>query len=188
MITNASNAVMVLSNPMNVTLWTIIDESINPSCVCRPGQEMSSIVRVQRSNDWRRAQCSRYKTWTRPWVFNNGNAVVLVVDGFVAASTTAISAASTISTGADRNTPTPHAKPSERTCFPFHLRRCLESRSIKSSDFKDDDDAHSSKMTMMPIHPPRLHPLLSRDTEPTPHSFIVASRTRVDYSQAPRIR
>jgi hypothetical protein len=55
MITNGPNAVMVFSNPMNVTLWTIMNESGNWSCVCRPGQEMLSIVRVKRTNDWRRA-------------------------------------------------------------------------------------------------------------------------------------
>jgi hypothetical protein len=47
MITNGANAVIVLSNPMNVTLWTVMDESVNRYYVCRPGQDTSSIVRVK---------------------------------------------------------------------------------------------------------------------------------------------
>jgi hypothetical protein len=41
---------------------------------------------------------------------------------------------------------------------------------------------------MITFHPPPLRPFISRETEPTPHALVVASRVRADYSQAPRTR
>jgi hypothetical protein len=166
---------MVLSNPMNVTL----DNRRIRQPILRVQARPGNVVDRQSPTNEQLAPSTMFsqRDIDAPLGLQKGNVVVLVVDGFVTASTTAISAASTRERIETRRRVT--QKPGERTCFPFHLRRCLESRSIKSSDFKDE---------MMPIHPPPLRPLLSRDTEPTPHSFIVASRTRVDYSQAPRIR
>jgi hypothetical protein len=69
-------------------------------------------------------------------------------------------------------TPTPRVNASERTYPPFNCGR----------------SSPQTSNTIMAIHPPPLGPLFSRDTEPTPHGLVAASRTRVDYSQAPRTR